>query len=193
MTTDIDTARIFTEKARIASATVERVRTMQQALDYAADLCWRNGKKEGLAPPPAMAAPALSPADFAQLKNICDVRGINLFRENLRSNLQGIDVGVTYADLGIAETGSLVINSTSENLRLATMISDIHLAILPVSGLRADDRDIIADLRGYLAGPENYTTFITGPSRTADIERVLAIGVHGPLELHILLLEETQC
>ena len=91
-----------------------------------------------------------------------------------------------------AETGTLVINSTSEDLRLATMISDIHLAILPTSRIKKDDLDLTSELHKLLADPKNFTAFITGPSRTADIERVLAIGVHGPLELHILLLEDGQ-
>ena len=44
-------------------------------------------------------------------------------------------------------------------------------------------------LREEMSDPTNYITFISGPSRTADIERVGAIGVHGPLEMHIVLLE----
>jgi len=185
-----DQKSLFMEKARAASALVEPVNTLEKAWAYAVELCAR---KAGPGKTPVMAAPALTPDDFAHLKNLCDAGGIRLLKENLRGSLQGIGAGVTYADLGIAETGSLVINSTGEDLRLASMVSDVHLAILPVSRIRENDQAIAADLRGYLASPENYTTFITGPSRTADIERVLAIGVHGPLELHILLVEDTKC
>ena len=70
------------------------------------------------------------------------------------------------------------------------MICETHVAILPRERLRESSYDVEADLVGYMQQPPNYTAFITGASRTADIERVLALGVHGPLELHILILEE---
>jgi len=99
-------------------------------------------------------------------------------------------VGLTMADYGIAETGTLVIGSRDENLRLATMLCDIHVAVLPVSGIREQAEDIADQMTAWMQTGGDYTAFITGASRTADIERVLAIGVHGPLELHILLLED---
>jgi L-lactate dehydrogenase complex protein LldG len=211
MTTLIDQQRLFTEKARAVSAQVQIVANMRTAFDYAVELCERRRKEKAsaaqdstspLAVSPTgnardgrttIAAPALAKEDFALLKNLCDGRKIQVIREDLRNSLCGIDVGCTYADFGIAETGTLVINSTGEDLRLATMISDIHLAILPLSRIRKDATDLAPDLRTAMADPANFTAFITGPSRTADIERVLAIGVHGPLELHILLLEDRQC
>jgi L-lactate dehydrogenase complex protein LldG len=108
----------------------------------------------------------------------------------LRDHLAGIDLGLTMADFGIAETGTLVIDSSSEEVRLATMISEVHVAVLPKNRIREAAFELEEDLRQLMGATPNYTAFITGASRTADIERVLALGVHGPLELHILLLEE---
>lgn len=184
---------LFIDRARAVSAVVQPVENIQTAFEYAINQCKKKRKGGDSNTLPTIAAPALSTDDLALLENLCAANNIHIIKDNLHSNLQGIDIGCTYADFGIAETGTLVINSTSEDLRLATMISDTHLAILPLSRIRQDDRAITAELHKFLADAENFTAFITGPSRTADIERVLAIGVHGPLELHILLLEDTQC
>jgi Uncharacterized conserved protein len=108
----------------------------------------------------------------------------------MRDHLGGVDIGFTLADFGIAETGTLVINSNSEELRLATMIAEFHVAVLPQSKIRETSRDLEAELAALTSVQPSYTAFVTGASRTADIERVLALGVHGPLELHILLLED---
>ncbi len=89
----------------------------------------------------------------------------------------------------LPRTGTIAVNCPSEELRLATMISEVHVAVLPKSKLVEKSYDLESWMEGNMMKGD-YTAFITGPSRTADIERVLAIGVHGPLELHILLLED---
>ena len=197
----------FIAAAEKVSAVVSRVSTMDQAFGYAVDLCERKeacqlliaGCQEPLSPPAdalckcrqkkVMAAPLLSTEDAAQLESLCEARGIGFIREGLRDHLAGIDIGFTMADYGIAETGTLVIDSSSEELRLATMVSEVHVAVLPVSRLRDTSLDLETELKQMMGATPNYCAFITGASRTADIERVLALGVHGPLELHILLME----
>ncbi len=82
-------------------------------------------------------------------------------------------------------------NTDNEDVRLAGMISEIHIILLRKSDIYPDLPSIAPLLRERMnAGSASYTTLITGPSRTADIERVGAVGVHGPLELHIILLED---
>lgn len=100
-------------------------------------------------------------------------------------------LGVTEADLGVAETGSLYQDATSLALRLASMLPPVHVAVLPTDRIVATLEEALPYImsRGQ---PPAYAAFITGPSRTADIERVLTIGVHGPAEVHILCVDQPQ-
>lgn len=199
----------FTQKAELVSAVVSRVDSTETAFRYAVDICDRkdacqllvSGCAEPLSPPAddlcetkaarkVMAAPGLPADQLSALKALCDEKEIALIDDGLRDHLAGIDIGFTVADFGIAETGSLVLDSSSEAIRLATMISEIHIALLPMSKIFETAYDLEDRLQDLMAAVPNYTAFITGASRTADIERVLALGVHGPLELHILLWED---
>lgn len=98
--------------------------------------------------------------------------------------------GVTSACFGIADTGTVVLESTAEDVRLASSLPTRHFVLLDKRKIVADGLAAVEPLRRmHQAQPRNYLAYITGPSRTADIERVLTIGVHGPKELHILLLD----
>lgn len=198
---------IFSEKAKAVSAVVTKVPTIQAAFEYAADLCRQNDPVSGQTvkngtPPPQnqgprsvetqkiVAAPGLDSGLYAEFEKICGANDLTLTNKGLRDHLTGVAMGFTIADYGIAETGTLVINCPSEELRLSTMICDVHVAVLPMSRIRKSAYDLEPELTKMFKNSPDYTSFITGASRTADIERVLALGVHGPLELHILLMEE---
>ncbi len=199
----------FRTAAEKVSAIVSEVGTMDEALAYTLDLCERRQACQLLvsgceAPLSAsaenlcaqkqrrkvIAAPLLAAEQSRALASLCAQRGIAFIKEGLRSYLSGIDIGLTMTDFGIADTGTLVIDSSSEEVRLATMISEVHVAVLSKNRIRATALELEEELRQMMGASPNYAAFITGASRTADIERVLALGVHGPLELHILLLEE---
>ena len=117
-------------------------------------------------------------------------RGIHCLASGMRKNLGGVDIGFTIAQAGIAETGTLLLDSRSEELRLATMLCEVHVCVLRTSTLVETSYDAEGLVKSLTLDGPAYVAFVTGASRTADIERVLAIGVHGPLELHILLLED---
>lgn len=100
------------------------------------------------------------------------------------------NVGVANAALGIAETGTCVVETDDEATRLSTMLPETSIIILKTSNIVPTLSDIAHYLRERQKdGKISYTSLITGPSRTADIERVGAIGVHGPLDVHIILQE----
>ncbi len=97
--------------------------------------------------------------------------------------------GVTSTCFAIADTGTLVLESTAEDVRLASTLPTRHFILLDQRKIVADGLAAVEPLRQmHQQNPRNYIAYITGPSRTADIERVLTIGVHGPKELYILLL-----
>lgn len=99
------------------------------------------------------------------------------------------DVTLSYALCGIAATGSLLLNISDRTGRAATALTTRHAVILHRSNVVGELSDALPIIGGQLAADGGaYLTLTTGPSRTADIERVLTIGVHGPKELHILLV-----
>ncbi len=94
------------------------------------------------------------------------------------------DLGVTGALGGIALTGSLIVDSRRAQSRLASLLPEVHLALLPAEAIVATPGDLWRHLPEEL--PSNLVT-ITGPSRSADIELQLTIGVHGPRRVLIAL------
>jgi len=96
------------------------------------------------------------------------------------------EVGITGGQLGIAETGTLVLDSSVERNRLVSLVPPVHIAVLDASRIYPTLGDALSFLQsGNEVSPA--ITFITGPSRTADIELTLAIGVHGPQELYVII------
>lgn len=189
----------FVEKAEISAAIVSTISSFAEAVDYAMELIHnRPLNRYAISDEPldtaglrrVVAAPALLESEYALLADICNEHSFDCISSGLRDNLIGVDVGLTYGDIGLAETGTLVLNCPDEELRLATMLCEYHVCILPRSKIVADGYAAEEQLKKFMLDSPTYTAFITGPSRTADIERVLSIGVHGPLELHILILED---
>ena len=199
---------LFIARAEAATAQVQRFPNMAAVLQYVVDICARKAPCELLADENVekgpdgpnrvptrvqkiLAAPDLDNKDFDALSAACAGQGIVCLRDGLRDHLAGIDVGLTTARLGVAASGTCLAAGDDENTRLAGMISEVHILILPVSRIYPDLPSIAGFLRDRMnERPGSYSVFITGPSRTADIERVSAICVHGPLELHIVLLED---
>jgi L-lactate dehydrogenase complex protein LldG len=105
-----------------------------------------------------------------------------------RDELFRCDAGVTTAQWGIAETGTLVLESAHERSRLLSLVPPIHVAVLSTRAICESLSEVLA----RVDRTSHAITFITGPSRTSDIELTLVVGVHGPQTVHVLLLEEEQ-
>jgi len=105
------------------------------------------------------------------------------------SELFSYDVGVTMAQAAIAETGTLVLESEKERHRLVSLLPPVHVAVVRSENICLTIGDALKQLRGDDKCLSRAITFITGPSRTADIELTLTVGVHGPKELYVIILD----
>lgn len=94
-------------------------------------------------------------------------------------------LGITGADWGIVQSGTLVNISNQHRGRVVSLLPPKHLAFLPINSLRDNLNQVMAELMKL--SPSAAIEFITGPSRSADIEMDLSIGVHGPKEVFVLL------
>lgn len=99
----------------------------------------------------------------------------------------GVDLGVTGADAGLAESGSLVLTHGEGRPRMASLIPEVHVALLETSSIV---RTLAHWARNNprLASETTNLVIVTGPSRTGDIEQQLNLGVHGPRHVHIVMI-----
>ena len=113
-------------------------------------------------------------------------------RATLRQAMIDADIGITGADYAVAETGSVVVLPRAGLSRLVSLAPPVHLALVRPQDVldTLDDVFLLRRLDYYRNGGDmgSYLNFITGPSRTADIEQTLVVGVHGPKEVHMIIL-----
>jgi L-lactate dehydrogenase complex protein LldG len=113
------------------------------------------------------------------------------FNGSFYYDLASCDVSITSCELLISRTGTIVLSSANESGRTASVYAPVHICIAKTSQLVYDIKDGLQLLReknnGQLA---SFISFATGPSRTADIEKTLVVGVHGPKEVFVFLVED---
>ena len=107
---------------------------------------------------------------------------------DLREKTISSYIGITAADWGIAESASLVQHTVSGRPRSTSLVPSIHIGLLPLNRLLANLEEVYCMIRR--TGSLCSLTFISGPSKTADIEAHMVHGAHGPREMHVIVLAE---
>jgi L-lactate dehydrogenase complex protein LldG len=180
------TAR-FTRLLEAVGGRVEHVRDEAEAARALAAIAARHGAR------------TLALSDDPRIERIARAAGagLELFASPIeRERLFAADLGFSGAQWGIAETGSLVLDSAAERHRLVSLVPPVHVALLEAAAILPTLGATLAATLAAARGPTQERplagrslTIVTGPSRTADIELTLVVGVHGPRELHVLLLD----
>lgn len=180
----VDMFDMFKAKAEAAGCEVVRVATRAAALDC----ILQSMRDEGISDAPGRRAvwaesSFLDGIDRQELAR--QVPGLTF--EVTRESAKEARIGVTQMNWGIANTGTLAQDSSAVEQRLASALTSTHIALVGTM-------DIVPDLPSLMIrlhpSRSSYIALITGPSRTADIERVLAIGVHGPERLVVVCVDE---
>ncbi len=186
----------FTERAITLGARVRRVATLDEVAALVVELA-ATPAVDPTAAGRVVIAPGLDAAQPALRQH--------LLTQNLAlgavdpaepaASFAGVTVGVSEALFGVAETGSVVIGDPLPD-RLVRMLSPKHVVILGADAIVPGLDEAGERLRALAAGAGGarapYVSFITGPSRTADIEMSLTVGAHGPAEIHIAILGAAQ-
>ena len=138
--------------------------------------------------------PALSHLDTALTSAGAEVFPINLnedesSRLDHRNALIEADMGLTEVDYAIADIGSLVLKASGPQSRLASVLPPIHVAIVTPDKIVPSLSHLLPLLTSE-GGLPSAVSLVTGPSRTADIETIRTVGIHGPIELHVVILED---
>ena len=174
---------LFKARAEAVSAEVYRFGSINEAVDFIIGFL----KQEGVADEPGRRAlwyggPFLEGLDRDELM----ARAPGLGFEVNRAKAAACLIGITEMDWALADTGTVVQDGTAVEERLVSTLPEIHVALVAFGSILAD---LPALFERVDPGGIAYLGLITGPSRTADIERVLTIGVHGPRRVIIVCID----
>ncbi len=173
----------FKVRAEGVSAEVYRFGTKAAALGFVVQFLVREGVGDA---PGSYALWADCPfLDGVDRKELSGVAGLKF--EVTRALAADARFGISQLEWALADTGTLVQDSTAIEQRLVSSLAAIHIALVPTAGLLADLPTLLTRISPRKSA---YIAMITGASRTADIERVLTIGVHGPERLIIVFVDE---
>ena len=115
----------------------------------------------------------------------------NQFTNYSHNDLASCDTAITTCEWLVARTGSIVMSAAQESGRTVSVYAPIHICIAYTSQLVYDVKDALLKAREKYAGNlPSLITFATGPSRTADIEKTLVVGIHGPKEVYVFLVDQ---
>lgn len=122
-----------------------------------------------------------------KLKTILRQNGFDNFSDVA---LKDCDVSITGCEVLVARTGSIVMSAAQQSGRTVSVYAPVHICIAYVNQLIYDIKDALQLIKDkYGDQLPSLITFATGPSRTADIEKTLVVGVHGPKEVYLMLVE----
>lgn len=173
--------RQFSQALEKLGGKPERVATREEARRRVAALL-------GESPAVASDAPYLAECGITSLPGVRSG-----FRDgaSLRAACAGAQYGITSAHYALADTGTLVLLCSPQEPRLVSLLPPVHVAVLPAGRMLTG----LDELLSILPQPADLTSamvLITGPSRTADIEQILVRGVHGPGEIHVIVVDEKE-
>ena len=177
---------LFIARAESVSAQVQRVATKELALELVVRLL----QEEGVEDKPHCyavwsASAMIGPGERHRMERV--VPGVRF--DVTRELAADAKVGISQMDFALANTGTLVQIADAVDKRLVSTLPLLHIALVSTAALLPDLPSVLSRVAPRTSA---YISFITGPSRTADIERVLTIGVHGPERLIVIAVDELE-
>jgi L-lactate dehydrogenase complex protein LldG len=190
---DSDLLARFREEAEALGCSLHVVDSTEAAGKRVVEVCLEAGVKNVVLSVAGLVnelelLPALKRAQLTT-SNVSDFR--EKTKEELVAHLANCAAGISSVYCAVTETGSIVLTSKEEQSLLVSLLPPVHIAVLKSTQIKQSLSQAIEQLHEEMRDPDSpcrSATFITGPSRTSDVELTLSIGVHGPKELHLVIV-----
>lgn len=186
-TTSIESLYLqFAEALALVGGTCHRAENVPSAVDVLAAIVRDDAPDDSSGT--VWAAP-LTRNELPALLDALGSSGIPVKHPETPAEVRDQPFGLSVARQAIAETGSVVLVERELPDRSVGLMTETHIVICPLDDLTASLDDTGETLSRVAADNGSYATLVTGPSRTADIERQLTVGVQGPARLHVIFVE----
>lgn len=185
---DRDLVELFTAQVEATEGVLHRVSTNEEVRHQVAEIARSHELQSFMAWDDAH-LPVSGVGPVLVAAGLSEVSGDVSSNERLAHQMGyvALDLGITSAEAGFAESGTIVLRSGPGRPRMASVIPLVHVVLLPVDRLHRSLAHWARDNASGIPDAANVV-FITGPSKTGDIEQHINVGVHGPRYVHILLL-----